>query len=74
MRSMILAAIAALAFAGAANAAGPYKLDAKGNCHDVSGKFATKTLCGPAPAKHCTTGKLCGNSCIKKTDVCHKPG
>jgi len=22
-----------------------YKLDAKGNCHDSSGKFAAKTLC-----------------------------
>lgn len=24
---------------------GPYKLDAKGNCHDSSGKMAKKSLC-----------------------------
>lgn len=24
---------------------GPYKLDAKGNCHDSSGKMAKKDLC-----------------------------
>jgi hypothetical protein len=29
-------------------AGGPYKMDAKGNCHDSSGKFATKTLCAAA--------------------------
>jgi hypothetical protein len=23
---------------------------------------------------NCTKGKLCGMSCIKATDVCHKPG
>jgi hypothetical protein len=23
--------------------------------------------------KHCVKGKACGNSCIKATDVCHKP-
>ena len=33
------------AFAGG----GPYTLDAKGNCHDSSGKMATKSLCA-APA------------------------
>ena len=26
-------------------AAAPYKLDAKGNCHDSSGKMAKKDLC-----------------------------
>ena len=25
-------------------------------------------------APHCVKGKACGNSCIKATDVCHKPG
>jgi hypothetical protein len=44
MRSMLIAAVAALAFAGAAQA-----------------------------APHCVKGKACGNSCIKATDVCHKP-
>src|SRR5262245_60414201 len=52
-----LAAIAALglllvAFDASAAGGPPYKLDAKGNCHDSSGKFAKKTLCSaPAAAK-----------------------
>jgi hypothetical protein len=60
----------ALALAvGSASAAGPYKLDVKGKCHDASGKFAKQTLCTtPAAAsKHCRnpkTGKFvkCGTA------------
>ena len=28
---------------------------------------------GGRKAPHCVKGKLCGMSCIKATDVCHKP-
>lgn len=49
-----------------------WSLDALGRCHDASGKFAPAALCHPAPPK-CVKGKLCGNACIKATDVCHKP-
>jgi hypothetical protein len=44
MRTLLLAAVAALAFASAASA-----------------------------APTCTTGKVCGNTCIAKTAVCHIP-
>ncbi len=30
---------------------------------------AGSTLAAP----NCTKGKVCGNSCIAKTDTCHKP-
>lgn len=29
---------------------------------------------GGPKTPNCVKGKLCGNSCIKATDVCHKPG
>ena len=54
-------------------AGGPYKLDPKGNCHDSSGKFASKTLCAAAThtykldakgACHDETGKFA------KKDMC----
>jgi hypothetical protein len=45
--------------------------DAKA-CRDAHGKFA-KCPVAVAPLPHCDKGKLCGHSCIKKTDVCHKP-
>lgn len=67
MRSMILAAVAALAFVSAASA---YTLDAKGKCHGADGKFVATAMCKVAP--HCTTGKACGNTCIAKDKVCHK--
>ena len=65
MRSMILAALAALAFASAVTAA---------PCRDpATGKF---TKC-PAVVvvKHpvCKVGKACGGSCIAMDKVCHKP-
>jgi hypothetical protein len=28
---------------------------------------------GGRKTPNCVKGKLCGNSCIKATDVCHKP-
>jgi hypothetical protein len=53
----VLAALSLLFSAFDASAAGgpPYKLDAKGNCHDSSGKFAKKSLCtGSAPSTAAT--------------------
>ncbi|MES2294323.1 MAG: hypothetical protein V4527_13555 [Pseudomonadota bacterium] len=52
---------------------GPYTMDAKGKCHDASGKFASKTLCATAAhtykldakgACHDETGKFA------KKDMC----
>lgn len=62
MRSLMLAAIAALSFASishAADAAGPYKLDSKGKCHAANGQFAKSALCtAPKPAtNHCKDPK-----------------
>lgn len=51
----IIAAIAALAFATAAQAGG-YSLDSKGKCHDAHGKFAKASFCKPAP-KQCRDPK-----------------
>jgi hypothetical protein len=56
MRSLVLAAAAALVFASVAGAAtssyaasavppGPYTLDAKGNCHAKNGQLVAKTNC-----------------------------
>jgi hypothetical protein len=84
-----IAAVAALALGGAAVAAtnttstathtGPW-VDAQGKCRQANGQLAAMTVCKPPAATHtaatapkCTTGKVCGNSCIAKTAVCHKP-
>ncbi len=60
MRRLILAfgALALVTSVGLADTASPklYTLDAKGKCHDSSGKFVATALCKttPAPApKHC---------------------
>jgi hypothetical protein len=76
MRSLIIAAVAALAFAGAANAAtaqGPYKLDAKGKCHAAGGQFVPTNMCQGSFHPVCKTGVACGNTCIAKGKVCHQP-
>ena len=79
-RTLILAAVIALAFASGA--------DAK-SCKDAKGKFTkcppaasiTKTTDTSSPAMaampmkghpNCKKGKLCGNSCISMKDICHK--
>ncbi len=75
-KRLFMAAIAAIVFSSAAEAAAT-------KCHDPkTGKFIK---CPPpaaatvAPAsskagpKHCVKGKACGNTCIKVSDVCHKP-
>jgi hypothetical protein len=47
-----------------------YKLDAKGKCHDASGKFVKQNLCAaPPPApKHCRDPKT------GKFEKCSTPG
>jgi hypothetical protein len=78
MQRILTLALAVAMIAGAASAAHtpvpPYKTDATGRCHDSTGSFVTKSLCAApaAPAKTCVKGKLCGNTCIAKTEVCHK--
>ena len=58
MRSIIVAAIAALAFASAANAVpgpaqGPYHLDSHGRCRAAGGQHVLARLCAVPPPKHC---------------------
>ena len=72
-----LAMVIALSFAAGAVSAAP-ALDAQGKCRD-GGKFVKADLCkAAAPAadakapKKCVKGKACGNTCIAKTDTCHK--
>ncbi|MDQ2859231.1 MAG: hypothetical protein M3T55_00560 [Pseudomonadota bacterium] len=80
MRTLILVAVAALAFGSAANAK---------NCKDpATGKFVRCPAAATAPAAtakttpapmaskttpRCVKGKLCGNSCIAVSKECHKP-
>jgi len=79
--SLVLAALAALAFASSA-AAKPCK-DAQG--HFVKCPTAMVDSSSPGltrkhdpvtrmetPAAHCTTGKPCGGACIPMDKVCHK--
>ncbi len=76
MRSMlsITAALAVFAGAFAVIPPGPYKFDAKGNCHAASGMMIAPALCHSALAARpvCKKGKPCGNSCIAQDKVCHK--
>jgi hypothetical protein len=72
---MIRAIVIAAALSLAATGAFAQKLDAKGNCHDASGKMAKMEVCKPAADKaaapNCKKGKPCGNTCIAKDKVCH---
>ena len=64
MRSIVLAAIAALAFASTVNAAA---------CRDAAGKFVKCPVVVVVQHPVCKVGKPCGNSCIAMAKVCHKP-
>ena len=75
MRSLLIAVIAAFAFASTANSAAtpPYKLDAKGKCHGSNGQFAKQTLCSaPAasPAATTSAAKHCKDPKTKKFVKC----
>jgi hypothetical protein len=82
---MLLRAIvftAALAFATApaftpASAApmGPYKMDAKGGCHDASGKYAKKEMCKAPMAYKLDAKGGCHDASGKfaKKEMCKKP-
>lgn len=68
MRNIILAAVAALAFASAADARhcrGPHKCRA--SAVSISGAFTGAHNGGSV----CWRGKPCGNVCIPKGKVCH---
>lgn len=70
MRSFIIAVIAALALANAANAeTGPYTMDANGRCHGVHGQFAKTSLC----VKH-VTPQHCRDPKTSKFTKCGTPG
>ncbi|MFI4933262.1 MAG: hypothetical protein ACHP7N_01470 [Caulobacterales bacterium] len=80
MRSLVIAAVAALAFASLSGAsfgtsasmnvpAGPFKLDANGMCHAANGQFVGHSQCVTPP--HCKHGVPCGHACIAKNKVCH---
>jgi hypothetical protein len=51
MTKFILVIAAALALSGAAMA-DTYTLDAKGKCHDATGKFAKQPLCAAPATAH----------------------
>jgi len=59
MRSIILAAVAALAFASVASAdpQGPFHLDHSGKCHDATGKFVP-TAFAPIPGRRRRDGRV----------------
>jgi hypothetical protein len=47
---------------------------ASGMSGDVRKQFMSTCLSGgETKGPHCTKGKPCGNSCIAKDKVCHKP-
>jgi len=70
MRSILVAAaVLSLAFGSTA-------LAKPAPCRDAAGKFTKCPAAAAAPAKaapKCVKGKLCGNACIAKDKVCHKP-
>jgi len=74
MRSFVIAAVAALAFASSA-AAHDWTLQAP---HCTTGVSCGNTciakgkVCHVTPAPHCSTGVPCGHTCIAKGKVCHQ--
>jgi hypothetical protein len=73
MRTLsLIAVIAAVSIAAPAlaDAGGPYKLDAKGKCHDAKGAFAKPDKC-KVPAA--STGGKCRDVKTKKFAKCGTP-
>ena len=77
IRALLLAAALTLAGA-AAHADGMYKMDAKGGCHDASGKYAKKEMC-KAPMAAMAYKMDAKGKCrdakgrFAKQDLCKKP-
>jgi hypothetical protein len=77
--AFIVTAVAALAFATAANAAasgatGPYHLDSDGKCRAANGVLVMARLCAAPPLyPYCKQGesKQCGETCIPLSATCH---
>lgn len=74
MRSLMLAAVAALAFATAASSA-PHCTKGK-PCGNSCIKATDVCHITPPPAPNCKPGKSkpCGKSCIALNKTCHIPG
>jgi hypothetical protein len=75
-RALTLAAAAAVLFTAApafADAGAPYKLDAKGKCHDAKGGYAKTEKCSTG-AMASTTGGHCRDAKTKKYVKCGTPG
>ena len=76
LRILTLAlAAAALSAAAPAYAAGPYTMDAQGQCHDANGAAAAKDKCLPPPSKRCKDMrgryKKCPPGCsLSSKDAC----
>lgn len=73
MRSLILAAVAALTLAAAASAtADTYTKDNNGRCHNSHGRQVAATMCTPHRHVVCTNGKPCGGTCIPRNQICRR--
>ena len=78
MRSIVIGAVAALAFAAAASAAstsvqGPYHVDSDGKCRAANEVVVPSRLCaGPPLYPYCEQGKSkqCGKTCIPLDQAC----
>ena len=83
MRALVIAAVAALAFApvpsaavgiggaGGHAAAGPYKLDANRRCHAANGSLVPDSFCVAHPVCNPAKSKPCGNRCVALNKTCH---
>lgn len=83
MRSLVLAAVAAFAFAsvacdsfaavgwatGGAGGGRAYQYDAHRRCRDEHGHMCA----APKPQRHCDRGRLCGATCLPRGQVCRRP-
>ena len=72
MRRLMLAAVAAFAFATAVGATQTYTMDTNGHCHDAKGHSVAPTKCSPHRNVVCSNGVPCGNTCIPKNKICRQ--
>jgi hypothetical protein len=77
-RILTCVAAAAILFAAGpafADAGGPYKMDAKGKCHDAKGAYATASKCKAGmSAMTSATGGKCRDTKTKKFVKCGAAG